>query len=220
MAIAGKILGFGIPRFSATCILLGITALLLPNQVSTALSCSQDAAGSGTVDPDPVVERQCARLEPPCNVLCQDAQSAESGAATLEETAKFARSKAKMAEKRAVYFENLAEKRILEAQRPNWKRSRFLWKGAESVLRLLVPRNSRNSSRSYSGSTRSNISSSAKQIQKQNQEYAAEAIERADGARITADSDEMAANEAEREAKRARAVADEARRLYEACVCR
>jgi hypothetical protein len=216
LAVSVKPLKPGIPRNPLLSILLGITAFFVPDPAFSEPPWASDTGNPNMAGRGTIIESPCAKLTPPCNMLCQEAWLEESRAEALEEAAEAVRSKADMAKKRVVYFENLAEKRDLEARRSGGNRSRFLWKGVNSLLRLLVPRDSRNNSR-YSGkATQSNSFGSKKQKEK----IAGQAWERADEARATADEAVREAYEAARKAVTARAAADAARSSYEECICR
>lgn len=213
MVVTVKNLNRRTPLDPSICFFRAVIALFLQASVFAVLAFAQDAAGENTSLFESVLESPCAKLPVPCNMLCREARSEESRAAGLDETAEAARSKADMAKKRAAYFENLAEKRTMEAQRPNKKSYRLLWQSANIFLRYIVPEHSRDSQRSGGISNQSSASRNRKREEKD----AAEARERADKAMMAADEAVKAAYEAAREAMTARAAADTARRSYAEC---
>jgi hypothetical protein len=216
VAVSFKNLNRRTPRDPSTWFFRAVTVLFLPASVFAALAFTQDIVGENTALFGPVLESPCAKLPVPCNMLCQEARSKGSRAAGLEEMAAAARSKADMAKKRAAYFDNLAEKRMMEAQKPNKKSYRALLQSANILLRYIVPKYSRISSQSDSILNQSSTSRNRKREEK----VATEARERADEAMIAADEAVMAAYEAARESMTARAAADAARKSYAECSCR
>ncbi len=111
----------GIHLKPAIGIFIATIALYAPDSLFAALPRSPDNTFPGMAKRVCVVVSPCAKLPFPCNVLCQEAVLLQSRAAILEETATATRSKADMAKKRAEYFQNLADKKTLEAQRLNKK---------------------------------------------------------------------------------------------------
>ena len=216
MAVPVKTLRHGIPRNLLLGIILGMAAFFTPDPVFSALLCDSDTGNPNVDGRVMTAENPRSKIPPPCDRLRREAWAKETRAEDLEEAAEAARSKGDMAKKRAAYFENLAEKRDLEARRSSGSGSRLLWKGAESLLRLLVPRDSRNNSR-YSGEATQRNSFATK---KQKEKVAAQALVRADEARTAADEAVLEAYRASREAVTARAEADAARSSYEECVSR
>lgn len=171
-----------------------------------------------------VMESPCAKLPAPCNILCQEAWSAESRAVALEATANDARFIADKARNRAVYYEDLAKLKTQEAMNQNTKKpwivkrqAYLLWKSADFLLRFLVPRDARNTYRSKSIPDKDRTDAKGPT---RKEEEAAEATKKADEAWEIADSDKKAADAAKGAAEAARAAADAARRSYEGCGCR
>ena len=102
--------------------------------------------GMSADDSISVMESRCANFPIPCNLLCQEAWSAESRARALEMTVNDARYRAEMAKIEAVYYENTIKQITLEAQQSRRKKSRnnnpdkkSFWKMIDSVLRIFVP---------------------------------------------------------------------------------
>ena len=176
---------------------------------------------------DPIAAQQDPRSNPPadCDELLQASRLEESRTLAMAETATEARSIAEKAKQSAVFYEDLARQKTVDAKQPYTQTSRsvrpsskLLWRSADILLRLLVPRHARKGYWSKGIPDQSSVSQHPANVSTTQEEDAAKAREQADKARMEAEAAKKKADAAENAAEKARAASDKARLSYEGCV--
>lgn len=113
-------------------------------------------AGIGADGPLSDPEDECIELPSPCRQFCREAHSWESRALLLDAAAAEAERIAGEERRKAEDYEDLLQQLTFQEEKPKKDASRRgkpqnekLWKAADSLIRLLVPRDTRNRNRRY-----------------------------------------------------------------------
>jgi hypothetical protein len=176
-------------------------------------------------NPIAATQDPCSNPLAHCDELLQASRLEESRALAMAETAMEARSISEKAKRSAVFYEDLARQKTVDAKQSYTQTSRsvkpsskLLWRSADILLRLLVPRHVRKDYWSKGLPDQSSVSHHPANVFPPQEEDAAKARNQGDKAWVAAETAIEKAEAAENAAEKARAAADKARFSHEGCV--
>ena len=189
-----------------------ISCVLITSAIMAATGICEDSSV-------PATKSSCEKLPVPCNILCREAESAESHAAALEKATIDARANAVSAENTASFFEEIASRKAYQEEMSDqdvhwYERKVPILQALTGILwSRIVPREVM---KDYKISKDSSIRSPVKGVKRKE---VAESIKRAQEARDKADAEAKAAFFADSISIAAREAASKARSKYEECLC-